>query len=829
MKTVRHSKGKVGGGTRVNTQQGIFELKQRILFGLNKLADRDTYQIGVEELEKIAQGLTLDGISPFISCIVDTDSAQKSAVRKECIRLMGTLVRFHEGLLSPYLGKMMASIAKRLKDPDSVVRDACVEVVGVFSSKLSGSSDENDGAFVVIVKTLFEALGEQNKHVQSGSALCLASVIDNAINPVASVLSRMLTRITKFLKNPHFMAKPAVIELIRSIIQAGGAPTQTALSAAVRNIEECLKNSDWITRKAASVALASIAMSGSSLLYSVKASCVHSLESCRFDKVKPVRDSVLQALQCWKTLPGSDSCEPSEAGSSTKENFFGGDYNDPTSDGGWKDSGCKKGATSSLKHRISLTSRKASANPVQGTPSSKRNDWPIEIAVPKTCTVSSEYTYIEESQGKCFSKAFDRNTTNAPVMQDMDYDYVSVDERPECSSVSNLISSSNFETKCVTDAYDSFENSALTSPIVTNHRSDAEEAFGEHLTSDRLRERQSLDSSITEASSLGRQGYHSQIVNEMSFIRKQLLEIETKQSNLMDLLQVFMGSTMDSLSSLESKVLGLEHTVDGIAQNLVHTSHQSNVVNSKLSKGNKSVSSPRHSISAPRTSLDINSCQLSIMAKHNRGVLGETAFSRSRLSTSEHDTESRKDPRVNIVRNPAVKAMLQSMGRQPQSTSYQARKAGGTISSKAVNAKTKQNISENKNTLWKRVKEFLLTGDLDSAFVEVLCSGDDLTLIELLDRTGPVLERLSHETVSEILSTLALHFLDQRFIGSILPWLQQVVTLSTTYGPDYLVLNAKARMEFLSAIQEAASMSFSNPADRRAVAQLALRLQQVWG
>ncbi|PIA43970.1 hypothetical protein AQUCO_01800198v1 [Aquilegia coerulea] len=830
MKTLTHSKGKVGG-TRVNTQQGIFELKQRILFALNKLADRDTYKIGVEELEKIAQGLTPDGISSFISCVVDTDSAQKSAVRKECIRLMGTLVRFHEGLLSPHLGKMMASIAKRLKDPDSVVRDACVEVVGVFSSKMSGYGDENDGAFAVIVKPLFEALGEQNRHVQSGSALCLASVIDNAINPPASVLSRMLTRITKFLKNPHFMAKPAVIELIRSMIQAGGAPTQTALSAAVRNIEECLKNSDWTTRKAASVALESIAMSGSSLLYSVKASCVHSLESCRFDKVKPVRDSVLQALQCWKGLPGSDSCEPSEAGSSTKENFFGGDYNDPTSasDGGWKDSGCKKGAISSLKHRIPLTSRKASLNPVQVTPSSKRNDWPIEIAVPKTSTVSSAYTYIEESQDKCFSKAFDRTTTNATVMQDMDYDYVSVDERPECSSVSNLVSSSNFETKCVTDAYDSFENSALTSPVVTHHQSEAEEPFGEHLISERLRERQSLDSTVTEASSLDREGYHSQIVNEMSFIRKQLLEIETKQSNLMDLLQVFMGSTMDSLSSLESKVLGLEHTVDGIAQNLVHTNHQSNVVNSRLSKGNKSVSSARHSTSTPRPSLDINSCQISSMPKHNRGVLGEAAFSRSRLSTSEHEAETREDPRVNILKKPAVKGMLQSMGRQPQNMSCQTRKAGGTISTKAVNAKTKQNISENKNTLWKRVKEFLLIGDLDSAFVEVLCSGDDLTLIELLDRTGPVLERLSHETVSEILSTLAVHFLDQRFLGSILPWLQQVVTLSTTYGPDYLVLNVKARMEFLSAIQEAASMSFSNPADKRSVTQLALRLRQVWG
>lgn len=35
-------------------------------------------------------------------------------------------------------------------------------------------------------------------------------------------------------------------------------------------------------------------------------------------KVKPVRDSITQAIQSWKNLPGFDSLEPSEAGSSTK-------------------------------------------------------------------------------------------------------------------------------------------------------------------------------------------------------------------------------------------------------------------------------------------------------------------------------------------------------------------------------------------------------------------------------------------------------------------------------------------------------------------------------
>lgn len=37
-----------------------------------------------------------------------------------------------------------------------------------------------------------------------------------------------------------------------------------------------------------------------------------------FIQVKPVRDAVLHALQYWRSLPGPDTPEPSEAGSSIK-------------------------------------------------------------------------------------------------------------------------------------------------------------------------------------------------------------------------------------------------------------------------------------------------------------------------------------------------------------------------------------------------------------------------------------------------------------------------------------------------------------------------------
>lgn len=824
MKTHAHVKGR--GPGRVTVQQVVFELKHKVVIALNKLADRDTYQIGVEELEKMAECLSPDGIAPFLSCILDTDSEQKSAVRKECIRLMGTLVRYHEGLVGMHLGKMVSSIVKRLKDSDSVVRDACVETVGVLASKLSNGRGEGDGVFVVLVRPLFEALGEQNRQVQSGSALCLARVIDNTHDPPVSILQPMLNRTIKLLKNPHFMAKPAVIELNRSIIQAGGAPTQNILSGAMASIQESLKNNDWATRKAACIALGEIASSGGSL-GSFKASCVRSLESCRFDKVKPVRDTVLQALQCWKSLPGPDTPEPSEAGSSIKENFFGGDYSDITSasESGRKDRSLRKVVSAATKSRIPLSGRKTCPSYVENHQRSSEDDWHIEIAVPKGHNASLPEYHNEESEGSTITKTLERMSTDVTSTQDMGYEYVHMDEKQECSSRSNLVTD-DIETKFVTVSCNSLEECSVQKPVARNQRFAGEEISSEkQMYSER--DRRSLDSTVTESDSHTPHGCCSQMANEVSCIRKQLSEIENKQSNLMDLLQAFTSGVMSSLSMLQTRVVGLEHVVDRLSQNLVHREEHSNLASSKLMKQSQSVHSPRLSTCTPRPSIDMCNRQPSLLSVKKSDMWEENTFVRTQTNNSARQgTETWSNTKVKLTRNPAGKDIRKSSGQGTQRTSQTRTDA---MFSSASSAKVRQNILESKNNLWTQVKGFLCEGDLDSAYVEAFCSGDEIVLIELLDRTGPVLECLSPKTASDVLSTLASYLLEQRFINTIIPWLQQVADLSTTHGPNYFGLSAKARQEFLSSVQEAVNMEFANPSERRLVTQLAVKFQHIWG
>ncbi|KAG9449369.1 hypothetical protein H6P81_009334 [Aristolochia fimbriata] len=835
MKSFTHSKGKAA--SRVNPQQISFELKHRVILVLNKLADRDTYQIAAEELEKVAEGLNPDLIGPFLSCIIDTDSEQKSAVRKECIRIMGTLARFHGDILGPYLGKMVGSIVKRLKDTDSVVRDACVEAVGVLSSIMSSFDAENGGSFAILAKPLFEALGEQNRYVQIGSALCLAKVIDNVNDPPVTVLMRLLTRIIKLLKNQHFMAKPALIELVRSIIQAGGTSTEHSLVSALTCIQDALKSSDWTTRKAASVALAGIAVNGGPLLGSFRASCIRSLELCRFDKVKPVRDSAMQAIQCWKNVSGPESPEPSEAGSSTKENFCGSKRSDRHTfkDGGWKDDRQVKGEShSSVSGSLTISSKrsplavtKTPTNYAHNREHSTARDWHIEVALPKTPSPLAD-VHNAESEGSCVTKTFERINANKSRSLDVRYDYEPVDDIPETSTVSDLVSAS-FETKHVTVAHSFPEGVSLTATGVS-HGSGADEIDPESIFAKKIRERKSLESSVTELSSQPAHGCCSQTASELASIRKQLLEIETKQSNLMDLIQVLMGNSMCSLSQLQSKVLSLEQTVDKIVVGLAPSVNNTNLTNSEFLKSNQTVSlsSPRFLSCTPRPSFEATN-RHSAVSTNNKDLWDDTSCAKSRPSdTVKQGLEHWRDPAVKLSQNPAVSKVVAKRCNPQNAVQSQSGKAKFPPKL-ACNDKMSHNTSENKNNLWRRVKHFLHTGDHDSAFLEAIFSGDELILIELMDRTGPVLEKLSHGTICEILGILANYLLEQRFLGSVIPWLHQMVDLTTTPGQNFLQLSPKAKEEFLSTLHEASSMNFSDPAHRRLITQLAVKLHNVWG
>lgn len=239
------------------------------------------------------------------------------------------------------------------------------------------------------------------------------------------------------------------------------------------------------------------------------------------------------------------------------ENFCG-DYNDhlmSLGEGGWKGNPPGKVAASSAVSGISTNStkrnpsgiREACLNYVQSPCHPKANDWNIEIALPKTYTVTSADTHDEESEGSCVTGTFERNASAIKV-QGFKYDYVPMNDKAESYSVSDFVSSS-VNTKQERIVNSCLQESDSVKVIGMDHRSPAGETDSEeHMSSLAVHKHKNLDSMVAELNSQSLRGCCLHTANELAFIREKLLEIETKQSSLLDLVQVFY------LGSLETHV-----------------------------------------------------------------------------------------------------------------------------------------------------------------------------------------------------------------------------------------------------------------------------------
>lgn len=262
------------------SKQSPRDFKHRVLTCLNKLSDRDTHSAAATELESIAKTLAHDSIPPFLSAISATDSSDKSPVRKQCVRLISLLSETHGNNLSPYLSKILTAVIRRLRDPDSAVRSACITATASISSHITKLP------FTSILKPIIEALvTEQDHNSQIGSALCLASAIDGSPDPDLVYLRRLLPRLEKLLKSESFKAKSALLTVIGSVIGAGVASSQQVVKNLVQCLVEFVTSEDWAARKTAAEALVKLAVVERDILSEFKAPCLKTFEAKRFDKV----------------------------------------------------------------------------------------------------------------------------------------------------------------------------------------------------------------------------------------------------------------------------------------------------------------------------------------------------------------------------------------------------------------------------------------------------------------------------------------------------------------------------------------------------------------
>lgn len=141
---------------------------------------------------------------------------------------------------------------------------------------------------------------------------------------------------------------------------------------------------------------------------------------------------------------------------------------------------------------------------------------------------------------------------------------------------------------------------------------------------------------------------------------------------------------------------------------------------------------------------------------------------------------------------------------------------------------SKQKSFDVETNSWKNIND-MHVGDLNSAYEEALSSGDAVILLELMNTTGPVLEKLSHDVANKILDILPRKFLNHRFISSMIPWVQQVVDLSQLQRPKKPFVSGKAQVEFLHALEDMAEVEYIDRDDRLSIVQFAAKLKQRMG
>ncbi|KDP21273.1 hypothetical protein JCGZ_21744 [Jatropha curcas] len=513
------------------------DLKHRVITCLNKLSDRDTLSLATIELESIAKTLTQDSFSPFLNCIYNTDASCKSPVRKQCVNLLTLLSNSHGNSLSPHLSKMISTLTRRLRDPDSAVRSACVEATTAMSSQITKPP------FSTLSKPLIELLTlEQDFNAQIGAAMCLAAAIEAAPEPEAEQLRKLLPRLGKLVKGEGCKAKAALLSVIGNIVGVGGASCKGVLDWLVPCLVEFLSIEDWTARKATAEALGKVALVEKELAKEHKAACLSSLESKRFDKVKAVRETMNRTIELWKEVPGvsdevsksssKDNCESSPSVASDTSHEISSKSPQPK-----KTVPANRSPPSDASSVT--TARKQSPAKINNDNSKtamfrkmdhkKASSWKIDLVLPQDMGCGADIKRCDSGVLASWDDA--KNEKCQPETKRVLFSSIREDKLLKFGG----LKSGSRVVPCNDD--DSSYNKDVDVSYCT------EEFFENHKD-----------------------------IEDLSLIHDQLIQIENQQSNLFDLLQRFIGSSQHGINSLETRVRGLEMTLDEISYDLALSS-----------------------------------------------------------------------------------------------------------------------------------------------------------------------------------------------------------------------------------------------------------------
>ncbi|KAH0469736.1 hypothetical protein IEQ34_001294 [Dendrobium chrysotoxum] len=905
----------------LSSHLAMLDLKSRILSSLSKLSDRDTHQIAVDDLENIISSLPADGFPMFLSSLLhdpipspgDPTGARSSPIvaRRESIRLLALLCAAYPDSAAAHLPKIINLIVRRLKDPvsDASLRDACGDAAGSLAAIYLRSNAEETGngrtgaaapVAGLFVKPLLEVMGEQSKTVQAGAAMCLGKVVEGGGGGGgAAAFQRLCPRICKMIGAQSCLAKGSLLSVLSKLAQVGAISSQS-IPNVLQSVRECLENNDWATRKAAADTLSVLASQSSHLVADAASQTIASLEACRFDKVKPVRESMMEALQLWKKISDKgenytpESLKVVESGHAD-ENLDSKDFNlnsdrpesvkdssaDSSSTGGVPLSHGKctilpENAADLLKIKApSLKDKELNPEFFQKLESRNSDDVPVEVVVPRKRPQSSHSKDGKEKGSADGDPRGDRGVAaGCELNENLEHSYRRYNTTERRLGAHGRQQNSDFLARDKLSEQFRFRDLKLRACDASNRV--------EFNPGDSFAGR----SSISRTDGLVESSFMNNNVNWLG-IQRQLSHLERQQAYLMNMLQDFMEGSHDSLITLEDRVHGLERVVEEMARDLsisagrrggnmivgfegspgrsLATTMDFKTTTSKFGRGGESrIPYPERYLStdgmasvsrgkesrrsdSERWDSYAHAAPRNGMLSGRRGLVASSAD--GRFLRNEHGGDqvvSRRawdkgDGPFRLGEGPSARSVWQAS--KDEATLEAIRVAGddnGTsraatrrpVPEKDMDAMADGNSGQEGDPVWAswaRAMDSVHIGDMDSTYAEVLSTGDDVLLLKLMERSGPVINELSGEVAIELLHAVGQLLLEQSLFDIAFAWIQQLMNLVTENGADFLSIPMEVKREILMNLHEVSTMDLLQDRYGASANQALAQLASAWG
>ncbi|CDW90612.1 microtubule-associated protein tortifolia1-like [Stylonychia lemnae] len=303
------------GQHMTSSNSGIFppidnlqQFRQCLVMSLSKFGDPQTIKQAADEIrELMTEHITnTDRMNAFLLLLQEHNEHMKPNHRKELIKIYGTAAEIFEEALLPFMPKILTYLQRKLKENDSLLHQVISDALGAMVHqvlKKIESLDELLNQFNPILKMIFTNLMTPNRQLQIGSAISLTRVIQNApVLVLQSSLPFISSKILESLSAHTCKCQTQILESLISLILAVENEFSNQCADFLPQLLECMTNSDWQVRKMAIDVIYTMAAILRDALVPFKNDILEVLNHSRSDKIKPVREATLEAMQAVKEI-----------------------------------------------------------------------------------------------------------------------------------------------------------------------------------------------------------------------------------------------------------------------------------------------------------------------------------------------------------------------------------------------------------------------------------------------------------------------------------------------------------------------------------------------